>query len=223
MAKKYTDKNRPKGYYMVNGKRRYWTGSNWRVAPRVRDVLSAPKTDPKVVEAAKQDLKTAGRAALSIARPLAQRVAEGLRNPLPKPPSIGRAISNAQSGSTKPKPKPESTKSGTPYGPGGSPSGSGEGQAQQRKPPSGGGGESSGSSKPKPTSTTKRVGPVNTMADKPNIKSTRAQLKIDKAMRPARKAYLQSLADKEKKKSLEQAKKNRNKRNTTARGPRDRY
>ena len=95
------------------------------------------------------------------------------------------------------------------------------------KPSSGGSGGSSASSKPKPkpkpTNTTKRVGPVNTMADKPNIKSTRAQLKIDKAMRPARKAYLQSLADKAKKKSLEDAKKNRRKRNTTARGPRDRY
>ena len=92
----------------------------------------------------------------------------------------------------------------------------------KRQNTGGGGSGSSDTSKPKPTNTTKRVGPVNTMADKSNIKSTRAQLKIDKAMRPARKAYLQSLADKEKKKSLEDAKKNRRKRNTTARGPRDR-
>ena len=78
--------------------------------------------------------------------------------------------------------------------------------------------------KPKPQTvngkTVKRVGPVNTPADKPNIKSTRAQLAIDKAMRPARQAYLKSVQADAMKKSLEQAKKNRE-RNKRRKGPRD--
>lgn len=105
--------------------------------------------------------------------------------------------------------------------------GPGKPKPDNKKPAaSGGGGSSPTASKPKPKpqtvngKTVKRVGPVNTPADKPNIKSTRAQLAIDKAMAPARQAYLKSLQADAKKKSLEQAKKNRE-RNRRRKGPRD--
>jgi len=64
-----------------------------------------------------------------------------------------------------------------------------------------------------------RVGPVNTPADKPKMN----KLKIDKAMASTRKAYLKNLQEEEKKKSIAKGKANRSRRNTTARGPRDRY
>jgi len=79
--------------------------------------------------------------------------------------------------------------------------------------------------KPKPKQetvngkTVKRVGPVNTPADKPKMN----KLKIDKAMASTRKAYLKNLQEEEKKKSIAKGKANRSRRNTTARGPRDRY
>ena len=73
--------------------------------------------------------------------------------------------------------------------------------------------------KPKPETvngkTVKRVGPVNTPADKPKMN----KLKIEKATAPTEKAYLKYLQEQAKKKSLEQAKKNRA-RGSRPRGPR---
>lgn len=79
--------------------------------------------------------------------------------------------------------------------------------------------------KPKPKQetvngkTVTRVGPVNTPADKPKMN----KLKIEKAMASTRKAYLKNLQEEAKKKSIAKGKANRSRRNTTARGPRDRY
>jgi hypothetical protein len=73
--------------------------------------------------------------------------------------------------------------------------------------------------KPKPEivngKTVKRVGPVNTPADKPKMN----KLKIEKATASTEKAYLKYLQEQAKKKSLEQAKKNRE-RGNRPRGPR---
>jgi len=126
--------------------------------------------------------------------------------PKPKPePTPAKPKPKPQPTPVKPKPKPQPTPAKpTP-------------KAEPPKPAvKTGRGYSTPASNRKVTS----VGPVNTPADKPNIKSTRAQLAIDKAMRPARQAYLKSLQADAKKKSLEQAKKNRE-RNKRRKGPRD--
>ncbi len=138
-------------------------------------------------------------------------------------------------GSRKPKPKPQTTSS-TPVKRGMSniPKSEGTGGAAEKKlgygagKPKGNGGSSGGSSgssrrpAPKPETvngkTVKRVGPVSTPADKPKMN----KLKIDKAMASTRKAYLKNLQEEEKKKSIAKGKANRSRRNTTARGPRDR-
>jgi len=46
--------------------------------------------------------------------------------------------------------------------------------------------------------------------------------KVDKAMASTRKAYLKNVQEEAKRKSIEEGKKNRSRRNTTVRGPRER-
>ena len=116
--------------------------------------------------------------------------------------SVKPQPSKSQSAKPKPKPKPDST----PVKPKPKPKPDSTPVKPKPKPDS-----TPAKPKPKPKQetvngkTVTRVGPVSTPADKPKMN----KLKIDKAMASTRKAYLKNLQEEAKRKSLEQAKKNR--------------